>query len=551
MSQSQKRTRDFLQTIVQSPQLLNTKPISATCKAQISSYQVFKLKKMKHLILSTSCLLLQLVLIQGRCLAQTPDFVKDSLDAYVSRAMKTWQIPGVAICIVKDGQIVHQKAYGIKRWGEPSKVDEHTVFPVASITKTFIGTALVSLEAEKQVKLDQVLAELLPSFQMENKSYRTQITVADVLSHRSGWRTFQGDLLNTESSLSEEQMLHKFALLEPVFPIRTRFGYSNFGYMLAGKAIKTVSGHEWGPYLQTRFFEPLGMKRTLTQVQAIQTETNRVKLHAIKDQQVQVLDDEINPQAFGGIYASASDLGIWMKTLLEKGKIQERQLISEAAIQKMWTSHTIIGKDFAADRNPYLKTYGLGWEIMQYHNHEIVQHNGAYAGTLTCIGLIPSLRLGIVVLTNQDGHMLHEALKWQVFDAYLGKKAPDYVQNIVERRQKRKLAAAANSMEPPKALPTPLETGMDALLGVYENKVYGSVFIEKQQGLYILRLEHHPKLRAELTPNSTTTLTCTYNHPMFGKTKLPVDIVEGRVKGFTLFVDAFVEAEGYHFRKVK
>jgi CubicO group peptidase (beta-lactamase class C family) len=508
---------------------------------------------MKHLIV-----LILLFLVTGRLAAQhsnsdvqTPDFVKDSLDAYVSRAMKIWQIPGVAICIVKDGQIVHQKAYGIKRWGEASKVDEHTVFPIASITKTFIGTALATLEAEKQVKLDQALVELLPSFQMKNKSYEAQITLADVLSHRSGWKTFQGDLLNTESSLSEAQMLQKFGLLEPTYPIRTRFGYSNFGYMLAGNAIKAISGNEWAGYLQTRFFAPLGMKRTLTQVQSIQADTNIARAHTLRDQQVHILDDEINPQAFGGIYAAVSDLGIWMKTLLDQGKIAGKQHIPETAIQKMWSSHTIIGKEFAADRNPCFKTYGLGWEIMQYHNHEIVQHNGAYAGTLTCLGLIPSLHLGIVVLCNQDGHMLPEALKWQVFDAYLGKKAPDYVQGIVERRQKRKLASAANPVESTKPVPIPLEVGMDALSGVYQNEVYGLVFIDKQKDRYVLRLKHHPNLQAELTIDGATTVTCTYDHPMFGKTKLPVDLAQGQVKGFTLFVDAFIEADGYHFYKIK
>jgi CubicO group peptidase (beta-lactamase class C family) len=488
---------------------------------------------------------------QTICQAQVPTFVTDSLDAYIARAMQVWQIPGVAVCVVKDGQIIHQKGYGVRRFGMTEVVNEHTVFPIASVTKTFVGTAWATLEAEQKVQLNQPLKQLLPAFSMKNKLYEQQISIADLLSHRSGWKTFQGDLLNTESSLSQEVMLRKFGLIEPAYPLRTRFGYSNFGFMLAGEALQSVSGQNWAAFLQKRFFEPLGMNRTFTTAEAIQKATNISTPHSlVADQIVPLLDDEINPQAYGGVYSSVHDLGIWLRVLLEKGDFEGQKIIPESAIQKMWMSHTIIGKDFAADRNRYFKTYGLGWELMQYQNQEVVQHGGAYAGTLTMVGLIPSLRLGVVILTNQDGHLLQEALKWQIFDAFLEKPAPDYVQTIVERRRKRKAeqAIVQNTSEKP-ASNVSFLVPMESLIGTYENEVYGKVTVERINKAYILRLENHPKVEATLTVSGAAELTCTYNHPMFGKTTLPVEINNEQVKGFTLFVDAFIEADGYVFRK--
>ena len=497
-----------------------------------------------------------LLLYSIKSVSQTPIYPiitkTDSLDAYICRAINVWQIPGVAVCVIKDGQVIHQKGYGVRRFGTTDSVNEHTVFPIASITKTFIGTALATLESEKKVQLDQPLKQVVASFSMKNKLYEEQISLADVLSHRSGWKTFQGDLLNTESSLRQDVMLQKFGLIEPVYPLRTRFGYSNFGYMLAGEAINAVSGQNWGVFLQKRFFEQLGMNRTFTTAESIQRATNISTPHSLVADKIEpLLHDEINPQAYGGVYSSVHDLGIWLRTLLEKGNFEEKNVIPESAIQKMWMSHTIIGKDFAADRNRYFKTYGLGWEIMQYQNQEVIQHGGAYAGTLTSVAMIPSLRLGIVILTNQDGHLLQEALKWQLIDAFLGKSAPDYIQTIVERRQKRKLEQTTQKSDTEKKdFNTGFSLPMHQLIGSYESEVYGKATIERRKNDYILRLEHHPKLEGVLTAVGTSQLTCSYNHPMFGKTVLPIEISGGQVKGFTLFVDAFVEADGYAFRKL-
>ncbi|AHM60541.1 beta-lactamase [Flammeovirgaceae bacterium 311] len=203
--------------------------------------------------------------------------------------MQAWKIPGVAVCIVKDGKVIHQKGYGLTQLGNDEKVSEQTLFPIASVSKQFIGAALATLEAQGKVSLDDKLEKWLPEFEMKDKDYQRQIILADLLSHRSGWKTFQGDLLNTESSMDVPAMLQKFGQITPAYPIRTRFGYSNFGYLLAGETIKPIYGKDWRYFLQATIFDPLNMRRTLIHADAINKASDIVSDHTLKKNQVVVL----------------------------------------------------------------------------------------------------------------------------------------------------------------------------------------------------------------------------------------------------------------------
>jgi CubicO group peptidase (beta-lactamase class C family) len=476
----------------------------------------------------------------------------DSLDRYVQKALKSWQIPAVAVCIVKDGKVLLQKGYGVSNWDTKVPVNEQTVFPIASISKTFTGTLLATLEAEGKVSLTDLVKKWLPQFSMKDKLYEQQITLADVLSHRSGWKTFQGDFINTESTLNYTQMIQLLGKQTPAYPIRTRFGYSNFGFMIAGECVKSITQKTWNEYLHSRFLQPLGMTRTFVFENDIKNEKNMVTGHTIVSDTIKVLaPDKIAPYSYGGMFASIQDLGTWMRVLLNKGKWEDKAVIPESAMTKMWLSHTIIGKSRAADREMYLKTYGLGWEIMQYQNTEVVYHNGAYAGALTSLTLVPSLNLGIAILTNQDDHVFQETLKWQVIDAFLQRKAPDYTDFFIERLRKLKVESSSSQTEN-KTKIEDFAISLDGIVGTYLCDYYGRAYIKKQENEYVLTLEHHPQLQGTFSSSlQKDKLTCTYNHPMFGKVQLPFVIENNRVKSFTLYVDSFVEADGYEFKKVK
>lgn len=482
---------------------------------------------------------------------EIPLLSRDSLDRYVQQAMASWQIPGVAVCIIKDGKILVQKGYGVSNWRTKSPVNEQTVFPLASISKTFTGTLFATMEAEGKVSLDDLVKRWLPWFNMDDKLYEQQITLADVLSHRSGWKTFQGDLLNTESSLNFSQMIQLLGRQTPAYPLRTKFGYSNFGFIIAGECVKNIIRENWNEYLHRRILLPLGMTRTFVFENNIKNEKNIVAGHTLVNDTIMVISsDKIEPFSHGGMYASIQDLGTWMQVLLDKGNLDGKNIIPESAIEKMWLSHTIIGKTRASDREKYFKTYGLGWEIMQYQNTEVIQHGGAYSGALTSLALVPSLNLGIAILTNQDNHILQETLKWQIIDAFLQREAPNYTMNVIDYQNKRKTENSLKPKEDEKAIEN-FAISLDSILGTYICEYYGKAYIKKQGNEYVIFLEHHPQLQGTFSMYQKDKLTCTYNHPMFGKVQFPFSVENNKVKSFTLFVDDFVEADGYEFRKLE
>lgn len=481
--------------------------------------------------------------------AQAPALMQsDSLQRYIQAAMKAWRIPAVAVCIVKDEKIVHQQAYGVANVYTKQLANTQTVFPIASISKTFTGTLFATMEADKLISLNDLVAKWLPGFRMKDTLYSQQLMLADILSHRSGWKTFRGDLINTESDLDYPKMIQLFSQQKPIYPLRTRFGYSNFGFMIAGEAVKSITGSSWNKYLYKRLLAPLAMSRTFVDASLIAQDQNKAAGHSIvSDSLVALIADKIEPFSHGGMYASIEDLGKWMQVLLNKGKWTDAQVIPESALDKMWMSHTIIGKSRAADRQQYFKTYGIGWEIMQYNSQEIMQHNGAYSGALTSLTVIPSMQLGVAVLTNQDKHILQETLKWQIIDAYLKREVPDYTKQQIERQAARKSAGGQQEASPP---PAAFAIDMQEIVGDYFCEGYGKASIRKESGQYILKLEHHPALLGVLTAMGKEELLCTYNHPMFGKMPFRFKLKAGKVESFELLVDPFVEADAYLFHKV-
>lgn len=475
----------------------------------------------------------------------------DSLDAYIKQAVKNWAVPGLAVCVIKDGEVYFQQGYGVRNRETGEPVDEETVFPLASITKTFTGSLLATLEAAGKVSLNDPVIQWLPWFSMKQKLYEQQITLADILSHRSGWKTFQGDLLNTESTLNFKDMLLRFGQQTPAYPIRTKYGYSNFGFILAGEVVNAVTGDSWSRSLYNYFLRPLGMNRTFVTDTFAGKDPNMASRYSKVDTTLTALEKgHEKPYSHGGVYSSIRDMGTWMRMLLNKGTYSGKCIIPESALSKMWTSYTIIGKGRAADRQFYLKTYGLGWEIMQYGTTEVIQHSGAYSGSLSSLALVPGLQLGIAILTNYDDHLLHETIKWQIIDAFIGKAAPDYSRTFLERQNARKTNVAGPAQQPSAGIAETFALPMDSVCGTYVCDGYGKAFIQKENNDYVLRLEFHPQLKGVFSAGGRYQLLCTYNQPMFGKKVFSFIIDRTRVSSFTLFVDSFVEADGYVFTKL-
>ncbi|HEX4849489.1 MAG TPA: serine hydrolase domain-containing protein, partial [Puia sp.] len=267
--------------------------------------------------------------------SQTPAFVQDSLDSYIIRGMKSWQIPGVAICIIKDGKIVVMKGYGVKKLGGNDKVDENTLFMIGSNTKAFTATLLAILDQEKKLSLNDKVTKWIPNFKLDNKAAGEQAIILDLLCHRIGFKTFQGDFTYWTSNLTRAQVIEKMSHIKAHYPFRTTWGYTNAAFLTAGEIIPRAIGKPWEIFVKERIFDPLGMTSTLALSKDFPSAPNKAMPHTFnqEDQIVSIpycLIDNLAPA--GSIGSSVNDLSKWVITQLDNGKWNGKQVIPPAAI---------------------------------------------------------------------------------------------------------------------------------------------------------------------------------------------------------------------------
>lgn len=482
-----------------------------------------------------------------------PTFVNDSLNNYVENALELWRIPGAALLIVKDGKIVHSKGYGVKEIGKVDKVDENTLFMIGSNTKAFTGTALALLENEGQCKLNDKVIEYLPNFKMKDPWVTKELTLTDIVTHRMGLETFQGDFMYWDSDLTEDEVIEKFGKLTPIYDFRAKYGYTNAGYTIAGKIIQKISGLSWADYLKEKIFIPLEMDHTIALSKDLETAVNFAKPHTIVDGEliVMALPNIDNLAPCGSISSSVSDMSHWIIAQLDSGRYNEESVIPYKVIQRTRKPETIQGRVRHPFNEGHFNLYGLGWGLMDYEGTEIVSHTGGVNGFVTSVTLIPEENLGIVVLTNTDQNGFFQALKWEIIDAYLNLPYRNYSQfyfnffNNMMNERNNTVAAWRDSV---KMNLTP-EVSLTEFVGVYNNEVYGKTKIEAKADYLELTFEHHSGLVGKLEYIGNNRFLCTYSEPIYGIKVLPFEIKNERVESFQLYVDDFVEFTSYTFKK--
>jgi CubicO group peptidase (beta-lactamase class C family) len=506
---------------------------------------------MKMKISFTAALLITGMLLNAQ--TSVPAFITDSLDSYVERALAEWQIPGVAILVVKDGQVIVQKGYGFLESGKPEQVDENTLFMIASNTKAFTGTAMAILEQEGKCSLDDRVQKYLPGFKMKDPWVAEHITLTDVMSHRIGMETFQGDFMYWESDLSSDEVIEKFGMLTPMYDFRAKWGYCNAGFLIAGKCLEQITGMTWEQFIRDRIVNPLDMKRTLVMTAEIANAENLAAAHTLVNGKLQVIPhcqvDNIAPAA--SISSSVSDMSHWVIAQLDSGRYNGRQVIPWQAIRKAQYPRSIIRRAWHPFNKTHYSLYGMGWDLQDYEGREIVSHTGGVDGFVTSVTLLPEEKLGVVVFTNTDMNGLYQALKWEIIDAYLGLPYRNYSQTYLQRYMpafKKEMEMVTSWQDSAKMnLPTPVK--LLKFAGKYNHEVYGSANLESKGNYLLLTLEHHPDLTARLEYIGNNRFLCTYSSPLWGIKVFPFVIEDGKVKSFTLSVADFLEFTTYEFVK--
>lgn len=504
--------------------------------------------------ISLSILALFLVMSSGFSQSDAPEFISSNkIDSYVTEALEKWQIPGVAIGIIKDGKLVYAKGFGETALGSGKKVNANTLFMIGSNSKAFTGTALAMLEHEEKCDLNDPVIKWYPRLKMQDPWLNDNLSLTDIVTHRIGMETFQGDFMYWDSDLAQYEIIQKFGQLKPMYAPRTKWGYCNAGYVLAGKCIEEISGTKWNNYLNNTFFNPLNMNHTYCYVSDLKHVSNVAKAHTVIDGKTKIIPygniDNLAPA--GAISSTVEDMSHWLIMQLNNGKYNGQEVLPEEVIQKTRTPYSIIGQGSHPFNTSHFDLYSLGWGLQDYEGREMVSHTGGINGFVTSVTMIPDENLGILVFTNTDHNYFYEAMKWEIVDAYLELPFQDYSNKYFSfyTRKTESEASEIEAWQEKVKAKNEWPTDITNFVGTYAHEVYGTIECQKKGKALELSFEHHPNLKATLEYMEHNEFLCTYSDRLYGIKIFPFVIEGEEVKQFTLSVADFLEFTTYDFVK--
>jgi len=431
------------------------------------------------------------------------------LDAYVAAAMQTFNVPGLAVAIVKDGKIVLTKGYGVRKLGDSTPVDEFTMFGIGSNTKAFTAAALATLMDEGKLQWDDPVYQRLPGFVMYDPYVSHEMTIRDLLTHRSGMGLGEGDLLFwPHSTYTREEVIYKLRFMKPASSFRSKYAYDNLLYMTAGQIIPAVTGTSWDDYIRQHIFAVLGMNHSNVTNAAFKAGDDYAFPHSRVDGKLQVIPFEVldNAGPAGAINSCAADMAKWVQLQLNRGKFADRdgRLFSEQRSKEMWSPQTILPTNDPPPPLAALKAnfadYALGWALRDYHGRKLVGHTGGVAGFVSRVMLVPEENLGVVVLTNAEEDGAFDAILYHVLDHYFHLPPSDWIgaYKAVEDKKEKDAAETVKKAESARAADSKPALPLEKYAGVYNDAWYGPITIRMENGGLVISFEHTPNMVGDL-----------------------------------------------------
>jgi CubicO group peptidase (beta-lactamase class C family) len=408
-------------------------------------------------------------------------------DAYVTKAMQDWKVPGLAIAIVKDDSVIFAKGYGTRTMGTQQPVDEHTIFAIGSSSKAFTATLVAMFVDEAKMRWDAPATEYLPSLELFDPYVAREITVRDLLTHRSGLA--RGDLMWYATDYDRDEILRRVRFLRPSWSMRSRYGYQNIMYLAAGQAAAKVGGKSWDDLVRDRIFVPLGMTASNTSTRPLGSVANVATPHGDINDTLRILPwhniDNIAPA--GSINSSVHDMSKWVRFQLAQGKVAGKALVSASALGETHTPQMVMALSADSKQiNPFthLSSYGMGWMLQDYRGREIRHHGGNIDGMSALVAFVPEEKLGFVVLTNANGSPMPSIAMYRALDAFLGAQPRDWSAEYLKVRT-RQLAMAKETESKRLAQRvggTKPSLSIDKYAGVYTDSMYGEARVRHDNG---------------------------------------------------------------------
>jgi CubicO group peptidase (beta-lactamase class C family) len=423
-----------------------------------------------------------------------------SLDALVRDAMKAFRVPGAAVAVVKDDEVVHLKGYGVRAQGKDDAVSADTIFPIASASKAFTATAIAMLADEGKLSWDDPVRKHVEYFRLADALASENVTLRDLVCHRTGLS--RHDLLWYDSPWSREQAIRKVGLVKLSQSFRQTFQYQNIMYAAAGEAIKSASGKSWEEFVAEKILSPLGMADATTAAAEAQKAADHARPHLVKtNDRIVVLEswrslDNCAPA--GAINASARSLTPWLRFNLGDGSFQGKKLLSSRRLKELHAPQMVIDMHgptgvptFAADANPEtnVMTYGLGWVIQDYRGEHVVSHGGSIDGFRSQVVLLPRRKIGFAILCNLGRNSFPEALRNALIDHLLGLKSKDWNAHYLAfaRKQEEALQKARDEQDAHRVKDSRPSRDLEAYAGAFVEPAYDRATVAVQDGRLTLR----------------------------------------------------------------
>ncbi|SHG05901.1 CubicO group peptidase, beta-lactamase class C family [Flavobacterium segetis] len=447
------------------------------------------------------------------------------VDELVKETLKTFNVPGIAVAIVKDGKVVHAQGYGVKSIMTNEKVDANTLFGIASNSKAFTSAALAILVDEGKMRWDDKVIKYLPNFKMYNDYVTNEFTIRDLLTHRSGLGLGAGDLMiwPDGSDFTAQDIVQNLQYLKPVSAFRTQYDYDNLLYIVAGEVVHVASGLTWCDFIEQRIMKPLEMNNSASSYLRIKDSTNIIAPHVPIDGKLKVIKRYQNQlfDAAAGIYSSVNDLSKWTIMQMNNGQydVDNKQLFSKKEHNEMWQLQTIIPVNPKPPYNTNFSGYGLGWFLSDVKGHKQVSHTGGLEGIVTQITLIPEINLGIIVLTNQQSGAAFRAITNTIKDSYLGIQAENYVVNyskslkeneaLADKKTDEVWATVAKNKKENKKI------NFKTIVGTYKDNWFGDVLLSERKGKLYFASKRSPQLVGEVFFYTDNSYVVKWNNAYF------------------------------------
>lgn len=460
----------------------------------------------------------------------------------------SFNIPSISMAVIKDGKVLFQTSTGLRNANHTNEpTDAQSLYAIASLSKAFTAASIGMLVDEGKLNWDDKVIDHLPWFKMHDDYVTAHMTISDLLCHRSGLITFDGDLLWYASDYSREEIVKRIQYRAPTHEFRTDFGYQNIMFITAGEVIEAASGMTWDAFVESRILKPLGMTNTTSSYAKFSVSQNIAEPH-INSVLINKLSYD-NSGATAALNSNVEDMSKWMRFWLGNGILNGDTLLQPKTIQQIWALHTPLKTGgFDVRNNVHFKGYGQGWFLMDYQGKKVIHHGGGLPGYITKVALVPEENLGIVVLTN-DMSSAPEMMMYMMIDWALGEenieKWPTTFLEFKHRNEKYEAEQAAKRLATKSVKPEVFKNKF--YVGKYEDPMYGEAQVFEKDGKLMLSFVHSAELfSGPLSPWSNQAFRWDHKDPFLTYGIISFQTEDKAATSFTIELPNY----DFHFNKL-